>query len=41
MSTWDWTPYLVGGATRPDALNFDPAFSEGLAQMFIDRKSVV
>lgn len=31
----DWTPYLVGGATRPDAMtNLDPAFATSLAAMF-------
>lgn len=32
---FDWTPYLVGGATRPDAMtNLDPAFATSLAAMF-------
>ena len=35
MSSWDWNPYLVGGATRPDALSgLDPAFLNSLQGMF-------
>jgi hypothetical protein len=35
MSQFDWTPYLVGGATRPDAMTgLDPAFATSLAAMF-------
>lgn len=34
MSGFDWSPYLVGGATRPDALQFDPAFNSALVGLF-------
>lgn len=34
MNGFDFTPYRVGGATRPDALNFDPAFGTSLANLF-------
>ncbi len=35
QTQWDWTPYLVDGATRPDAMtNLDPAFASSLAVMF-------
>jgi hypothetical protein len=35
QTQWDWTPYLTGGATRPDAMtNLDPAFASSLAAMF-------
>lgn len=32
---FDWTPYLVGGGTRPDAITgLDPRFNSALAQLF-------
>lgn len=35
MSQFDWTPYLMGGATRPDAMTrLDPQFASSLAAMF-------
>jgi hypothetical protein len=34
MTPWDWTPYLTGGATRPDAMSgLDQAFQDALIQM--------
>lgn len=35
MNGWDWTPYLQGGALRPDAITgLQPAFNTSLAGMF-------
>lgn len=35
MSGFDWTPYLVGGGTRPDAMSgLDPRFNSALVQLF-------
>lgn len=35
MADFDWTPYLVGGGTRADAISgMDPRFSGALQQMF-------
>lgn len=35
MAAWDWTPFLIGGGTRPDAMSgLDPAFSAALERMF-------
>lgn len=35
MSQWDWSPYLVGGGTRADAMTgLNPAFGSALQQMF-------
>lgn len=35
MAGWDWTPYVTGGAARPDSFSgMDPRFSFALQQMF-------
>ncbi|MGL4310392.1 MAG: M15 family metallopeptidase [Paracoccaceae bacterium] len=34
QTSWDWTPYLVGGGTRPDAMNIDASFNAALTRMF-------
>lgn len=35
MSTWNWSPFLIGGATRPDALSgMNPGFASSLQNMF-------
>lgn len=35
MAGWDWTPYTVGGAARPDSFSgLDPNFNSALQQMF-------
>lgn len=36
MQGWDWTPYLVGGGTRPDAMTgLQEPFRNALTQMFM------
>ncbi len=36
MAGFDWSPYAVGGATRPDSFTgMDPRFSSALQQMFM------
>lgn len=35
MSPWDWTPYLQGGGTRPDAMTgLTPELNSALVEMF-------
>lgn len=36
MAAWDWSPYVVGGAARPDSFSgMDPNFNSALQQMFM------
>jgi hypothetical protein len=35
MAEWDWAPYVVGGAGRPDSFSgMNPAFNSSLQQLF-------
>lgn len=36
MAEWDWSPYVVGGAGRPDSFSgMDPSFNASLQQLFM------
>ena len=36
MAGWDWSPYVVGGAGRPDSFSgMDPNFNASLQQLFM------